>query len=71
MREKIEKNQSIVDQAILSLNPISSSELNINDFLELDLFFPKRRMKGFLFEIYNFWESWIISKHIERSEYLK
>jgi len=70
MREKIAKNQIIVDQAILSLKP-SKTEFSINDFLELDLFFPKKKMKGFLSEIYNFWESGIISKHIERSKYLR
>ena len=70
MREKIAKNQIIVDQAILSLKP-SKTELSIDDFLELDLFFPKKKMKGFLLEIYNFWESGIISKHIERSKYLR
>ncbi|MFX1503135.1 MAG: MBL fold metallo-hydrolase [Promethearchaeota archaeon] len=70
MRDKIAKKQSIVDQAIKSINPPSKSEININNFLALDLFFPKSKMKGFLRQIYNFWESAIISKHIEMSEYL-
>jgi glyoxylase-like metal-dependent hydrolase (beta-lactamase superfamily II) len=70
MRDKIAKNQSIVDQAIKSMKPPAKSEININDFLALDLFFPKSKMKGFLRQIYNFWESAIISKHIEMSEYL-
>ena len=70
MREKIAKNQIIVDKAILSLKP-SKNEFSIDDFLKLDLFFPKKKMKGFLLDIYNFWESGIISKHIERSKYLR
>lgn len=71
MRKKIQKNQSIVDKALLSLKISNKSEVNINDFLKLDLFFPKKKMKGFLLDIYNYWESRIISKHIERSKYLK
>jgi len=70
MREKIAKNQSIVDQAIMSLKVSDKSEIIIDDLLELDLFFPKKKMKGFLLEIYNFWELGIISKHLERSKYL-
>ena len=70
MKEKIEKNQSIVDQAILSLKSSKNSTLSIDELLKLDLFFPKRKMKGFILEIYNYWESGIISKHIQRSKYL-
>ncbi|KKL47622.1 hypothetical protein LCGC14_2333700 [marine sediment metagenome] len=69
MRDKIEKNQIIVDQAISSLNLSKMSGVTMEDFLELDLFFPKRKMKGYILEIYNYWESEIISKHIERSKY--
>jgi glyoxylase-like metal-dependent hydrolase (beta-lactamase superfamily II) len=71
MRDKIAKNQDLVDQAIRSLKSSGSSEISIKDLLELDLFFPKKKMKGFMLEIYNFWESGIISKHMERSKYLK
>ncbi|MFW9970028.1 MAG: MBL fold metallo-hydrolase [Candidatus Odinarchaeota archaeon] len=71
MREKIVKNQNLVDQAIVSLKKLNKSEITINDLLELDIFFPKSKMSGFMLEIYNHWESAIISKHIERSEYLK
>jgi len=70
MREKIAKNQSIVDQAIKSFKKSNRHEINIYDFLELDLIFPKKKMKGFLREIYNYWESVFISKHIERSKFL-
>ncbi|MFX0025757.1 MAG: MBL fold metallo-hydrolase [Candidatus Hermodarchaeota archaeon] len=70
-RDKIRKNQTIVDQAILSLKPINKSRINLANLLELDLFFPKKKMKGFLLEIYNYWESGIISKHLERSKYIK
>ncbi|MFX1243255.1 MAG: MBL fold metallo-hydrolase [Promethearchaeota archaeon] len=71
MRDKIAKNQDLVDQAIISLKSSDTSEISIKDLLELDLFFPKRKMKDFMLEIYNFWESAIISKHMERSKYLK
>jgi len=71
MREKIENNQSIVDQAITSLKSFEDNKIIINDLLKLDLFFPKKKIKGFLKEIYSLWEYWIINKHIERSKYLK
>jgi hypothetical protein len=66
MREKIAKNQSIVDHAISSLKSTNKSNININDLLELDLFFPKRKMEGFLQKIYTLWEMGIISKHVKR-----
>ena len=71
MREKIEKNQKRVDQALISLEKSNKSDINIKDLLKLDIFFPKRKMSGFMLEIYNYWEFGIISKHIHRSEYLK
>ena len=71
MREKIEKNQIIIDQAIVSLKLENKSEVSLEVFLNLDLFFPKKKMDKFRYEIYNYWESGIISKHIERSKYLK
>jgi len=70
MREKIGSNQTIVDQAIMSLKPSNKAEISIDDLLELDIFFPKKKMKGSMLEIYRYWESGIISKHIERSKYL-
>jgi len=71
MRGKIRKNQELVDNAIKSHKLTSKSIDSINYLLNLDLFFPKRKMEGYLLEIYNFWESGIIRKHVERSEYLK
>ncbi|MHA1669369.1 MAG: MBL fold metallo-hydrolase [Promethearchaeota archaeon] len=71
IREKIEKNQKIIDQAILSLKPIKKTKISLKDFLKMDLIFPKKKMDNFRYEIYNYWESGIISKHIERSRYLK
>ena len=70
MREKIAKNQELVDNAIKSNNLTNKSKDTINHLLSLDIFFPKRKMEGYLLEIYNFWESGIIRKHVERSEYL-
>jgi len=55
----------------MRLNIVQKSEVEIRNILELDLFFPKRKMKGFMLEIYKYWESGIIRKHIERSKYLK
>jgi len=71
MRKKITKNQDLVDFAINSHGITSKSEDTIKYLLNLDLFFPKRKMRGFLLDIYNFWESNIIHKHVERSKYLK
>ena len=70
MREKIEKNQSIIDQAIVSLKLKNKSEVSLKDFLDMDLFFPKKKMDKFRYDLYSFWESGIISKHIERSTLL-
>jgi glyoxylase-like metal-dependent hydrolase (beta-lactamase superfamily II) len=71
MREKINKNQNLIDHEIMNLKQIKDMKVMINDLLKLDLFFPKKKMKGFLFDIYKFWEFGIISKHLERSEFLK
>ncbi|MFX0004917.1 MAG: hypothetical protein ACFE9C_11960 [Candidatus Hodarchaeota archaeon] len=71
MREKIVKNQTMVDQAIITLKKSNKSNITTNDLLKLDIFFPKRKMSGFMLKIYNYWESQILSKHLERSEYLK
>ncbi|MHA1292818.1 MAG: MBL fold metallo-hydrolase [Promethearchaeota archaeon] len=72
MREKIRKNQIIVDKSIIDLKRShKKSEINVQKLLELDLFFPKKKMSGILLEIYNLWEYWIIKKHMERSKFLK
>jgi len=70
MREKIAKNQDLVDNAIKTNNLTNKSIDTINYLLNLDIFFPKKKMEGYLLEIYNFWESGIIRKHVKRSEYL-
>jgi len=70
IRGKIRKNQTIVDQAILALKISEISEETLESLLELDLFFPKKKMKGFLLEIYNYWESGILRKHLEKSKLL-
>jgi glyoxylase-like metal-dependent hydrolase (beta-lactamase superfamily II) len=70
MREKIANNQELVDNAIESHNLTNKSMDTIIHLLNLDLFFPKRKMEGYLLEIYNFWESRIIRKHVELSEFL-
>ncbi len=70
MRNKIAKNQELVDIAISSYNLTNKSMDTIKFLLTLDIFFPKRKMEDFLLEIYNFWESGIIRKHVERSKFL-
>jgi glyoxylase-like metal-dependent hydrolase (beta-lactamase superfamily II) len=67
MREKIGKNQEIVDRGLKVLKPGLNFEEKIKKLLEMDLFFPKRKMKDFLFEIYCFWEKNFIEKHVQRS----
>ncbi len=69
MRNKIIENQIKVEIEVNSLNLNGGSEKKIlSELLKKDIFFPKKKMRGFLFEIYNFWESWIIKKHLKRIE---
>ncbi|MBN1803054.1 MAG: MBL fold metallo-hydrolase [Candidatus Lokiarchaeota archaeon] len=72
MRRRIKYNQKVVDDAIRSLKtlPKTIDEL-VDILLELDLFFPKHKMRGFLLEIYKVWESWFIRKHLERNKEIK
>ncbi|MFX1239000.1 MAG: MBL fold metallo-hydrolase [Promethearchaeota archaeon] len=69
MRRKIRENQKKVDEAVDLIEnlPDNEDEL-VNMLLELDLFFPKRKMRGFLFDIYTLWESWFIRNHLRRNE---
>ena len=71
MRNKLHKNQWIVDQGLKTLDSHMNNEEKVSALLKRDLFFPKMKMKGFLLDIYYFWESWIIRHHIERNESLK
>ena len=73
MRTKIKENQQKVDNALKTSNALKKSEDDaVKTLLKMDIFFPKRKLKDFLFEIYTLWESWIIRKHIQRSEsYIK
>lgn len=66
MKRKLEKNQGIVDQALNELDSNLAIDEIVNELLKQDLFFPKAKMKGFLFDIYMFWESWIIRHHIKQ-----
>jgi glyoxylase-like metal-dependent hydrolase (beta-lactamase superfamily II) len=68
MRKKIHSRQKTVDQALQALSPQLGIEDKVSKLLEIDLFFPKHRIIGFLKDIYTFWESWIIRHHVERSE---
>ena len=71
MRNKLNKNQQIVDQGLKTLDFHMELKEKVNELLKRDLFFPKVKMKRFLFDIYSFWESWIIRHHIEQNESLK
>jgi glyoxylase-like metal-dependent hydrolase (beta-lactamase superfamily II) len=69
MRSKISRNQIKVDQALRTMAPHIEVEEKVKRLLEMDLFFPKYKIKGFLFDIYTFWESWMIKHHMRRSNY--
>ena len=70
MRDKIEGNQKEVDRALKKSSSLKKSEDDtVKQLLKMDIFFPKRKLNGFLLDIYTLWESWIIRKHIQRSEY--
>ncbi|MFW9878820.1 MAG: MBL fold metallo-hydrolase [Candidatus Thorarchaeota archaeon] len=70
MRAKIDNNQKKVDIALEKSNSLGRSEDDaVKQLLKMDVFFPKKKLKSFLLEIYTLWESWIIRKHIQRSEY--
>jgi len=72
MRKKIRNNQEKVDNALKDSNCTQTSENNAaNHLLEMDLFFPKRKLEGVVFDVYRFWESWIIRKHIQRSKFFR
>lgn len=69
MRQKITSNQRIVDEAILSLKQ-NDLPIDMKHLLDLDIFFPKKKMDDFRKEIWGFWETGIIKKHLERSKYI-
>ena len=69
MRRKIENNQRIVDKAILSLKQ-KELPIDIKNLLNLDIFFPKKKMDEFRKGIWGFWEAGIIKKHLERSKFV-
>ncbi len=71
MRDKIHKNQQTVDKALKPFDSQMNPEDKVNKLLAMDLFFPKSKMNNFLFDIYNFWEAWMIRHHIERSKTIK
>ena len=68
MRNKINNNQILVDKAVVSLKE-KNLPINLKNLLDLDIFFPKKKMDNFRKSIWSFWESKILEKHLERSEY--
>ncbi|MCJ7771962.1 MAG: MBL fold metallo-hydrolase [Desulfobacterales bacterium] len=68
MRQKISDRQQIIDHVLQTLDPRLELEDKVSKLLELDLFFPKNKIKGFLKDIYSLWESWIIRHHIQRND---
>lgn len=71
MRKKIKENQKKVDKAFLNLKPIQDFEEIVRRLLKKDIFFPKKKMEQSLRQIYHFWESWIITKHLQKSKLLR
>ncbi len=71
MRRKIKDNQTKVDQALSTLKISRKEEINMDELLNLDIFFPKSKLQGFIVELYRFWESYIIEKHLKRSKYFQ
>ena len=71
MRNKIKDNQTKVDQALSTLKIRSKEEINMEELLNLDIFFPKSKLQGFIVDLYRFWESYIIDKHLKRSKYFQ
>jgi glyoxylase-like metal-dependent hydrolase (beta-lactamase superfamily II) len=69
MRKKFDENQAKIDHAVLALEVNNLNEIDIDALLELDLFFPKKKMNGFMIDLYRYWESKIINKHLKRSKY--
>ncbi|MHA2390596.1 MAG: MBL fold metallo-hydrolase [Promethearchaeota archaeon] len=72
MSRKIQKNQEKVNKALKSsgLSKKSTNEI-VEELLKMDLFFPKKKFKGVVLEVYRFWESWIIKKHLQKSRSIK
>jgi glyoxylase-like metal-dependent hydrolase (beta-lactamase superfamily II) len=70
MRRKIKQNQQKVDIALANLKPTPNFEKKIEKLLKKDLFFPKKKMRGFIKKIYEFWEREILTKHVQKSEML-
>jgi glyoxylase-like metal-dependent hydrolase (beta-lactamase superfamily II) len=71
MRRKIKENQQKVDIGLMNIKSTPNFEEKVKILLKLDIFFPKKKMRGFLREIYTHWESWIITKHLQQSKLLK
>ncbi len=71
MRRKIKENQRKVDIGLMNIKSTPNFEEKVKKLLKLDIFFPKKKMRGFLQEIYTHWESWIITKHLQQSKILK
>jgi len=72
MRKKIQQNQKKVDDALKNFNFTEmTKKILLEQLLEMDLFFPKKKLKGVVLDIYRFWESWIIRKHIQNNDHFQ
>jgi glyoxylase-like metal-dependent hydrolase (beta-lactamase superfamily II) len=68
MRKKIKENQDKIDKFLNLLDTSKITEnIIVEKLLTMDIFFPKKKLKGVVYEIYRFWESWIIRKHLQRN----
>lgn len=66
MRNKIKQNHQKIKNTIDNRYiDMENDDQRIKKLLDADIFFPKKRMEGFLLKIYGLWEYWIIRKHIE------
>ncbi len=68
IRNKINDRQETVIRALETLEPRLPVEYQINRLVEMDLIYQKKKMEGYLLDVYTFWEYWIIRHHIECSE---
>ncbi|TXT61496.1 MAG: hypothetical protein BAJALOKI3v1_780014 [Promethearchaeota archaeon] len=64
MTKKFRENEAKIRYGLESQDPEFKLEEKIDKLLKKDLFFPKKKMEGFLKEIYTFWEYWIIKNHL-------
>ncbi len=66
IRKKINDRQEVVDRALETLKGLTIED-QINRIVGMDLIYQKKKMEGFMLDVYTFWEYWMIRHHIECS----